>query len=203
MWRRRILGAAAGVVLVLAAGPVTTAEAQVRVGVRVAWDWGTVDVRARDGAGYRARYGADYRDIRYMPVRYVEVAGFRIPRGHRPRPGFCRLWYPGVAPGRQSRPVPCHALRGRFHPDVLVVTRNRVLAPVFGTRRIGYAVAPRVVWRQDRFGADDYRIRWEGDHGDQTWAEPALYGDDRYSTRRPRRGGMKAGSREGRQRKRP
>jgi hypothetical protein len=30
-----------------------------------------------------------------------------IPYGHRPPPGMCRVWLPGVAPGQQSPPVPC------------------------------------------------------------------------------------------------
>lgn len=178
---RRMFGAvlAAGAVVGMVAAA-TPAGAQVRVGIRVDWDWGTVDVRAGDGVRYADGRWADYRDLRYGAVRYVEVTGFRVPRGHRPRPGFCRLWYPGVAAGRQPRPVPCHALRGRFHPDVLIVTWDRVLVPDFGIRRVRYASAPRVVWRRDVYGVADYRVRWDDDRwDDRGWYYDARYDDDR------------------------
>lgn len=38
----------------------------------------------------------------------------RIPRGHRPPPGLCRIWFPGRPPGKQPRPGDCHALRQRL-----------------------------------------------------------------------------------------
>jgi hypothetical protein len=34
----------------------------------------------------------------------------RIPRGHMPPPGQCRVWYPGRPPGHQPPPGNCHAL---------------------------------------------------------------------------------------------
>lgn len=37
----------------------------------------------------------------------------KVPPGHYPPPGQCRLWYPGRPPGHQPRPVPCRQLRGR------------------------------------------------------------------------------------------
>lgn len=45
----------------------------------------------------------------------------RIPRGHMPAAGQCRVWYPGVPPGHQPPAVPCGALRGyRFVGGVVV-----------------------------------------------------------------------------------
>jgi hypothetical protein len=38
---------------------------------------------------------------------------FRIPPGHRPPPGMCRLWLPGVPPGHQPPPQPCSTIRLR------------------------------------------------------------------------------------------
>jgi hypothetical protein len=47
--------------------------------------------------------------------------GFRIPPGHMPAAGMCRVWYPGVPPGHQPPAVPCRALRGyRFVGAVVV-----------------------------------------------------------------------------------
>ncbi|HEX7091957.1 MAG TPA: hypothetical protein VF192_17705 [Longimicrobiales bacterium] len=37
----------------------------------------------------------------------------RVPPGHYPPPGQCRLWYAGRPPGHQPPPVPCERLRGR------------------------------------------------------------------------------------------
>lgn len=33
--------------------------------------------------------------------------GYRIPPGHLPPPGTCRIWYPGIPPGHQPPPVEC------------------------------------------------------------------------------------------------
>ena len=33
--------------------------------------------------------------------------GQRIPPGHMPPPGMCRVWYEGVPPGRQPSPMNC------------------------------------------------------------------------------------------------
>jgi hypothetical protein len=35
---------------------------------------------------------------------------FRVPRGHMPPPGMCRVWYPGTPPGRQPKPGDCRTL---------------------------------------------------------------------------------------------
>lgn len=37
-----------------------------------------------------------------------------IPQGHRPPPGKCRIWFPGVPPGHQPAPVKCKKLKGRI-----------------------------------------------------------------------------------------
>ena len=43
------------------------------------------------------------------PVR-GPVASLRIPPGHYPPPGHCRVWFPGRPPGHQPRPVRCNSL---------------------------------------------------------------------------------------------
>jgi len=44
----------------------------------------------------------------------------KIPPGHMPPPGKCRIWYPGRPPGQQPPPGECSELRHR-------VPRNAVL----------------------------------------------------------------------------
>jgi hypothetical protein len=39
---------------------------------------------------------------------------YRIPRGHRPPLGQCRIWFPGRAPGKQPPPGDCRQLRQRL-----------------------------------------------------------------------------------------
>jgi hypothetical protein len=42
------------------------------------------------------------------------VASLKIPPGHYPAPGECRLWFPGRPPGHQPPSSPCHSL----HHDI-------------------------------------------------------------------------------------
>jgi hypothetical protein len=40
---------------------------------------------------------------RVLSIAEAEARGIRIPRGHQPEAGTCRLWIPGTPPGRQPR----------------------------------------------------------------------------------------------------
>ena len=178
--------AAAGLVLA-AAG---RADAQVTARVHVDWQWGADDHRVRDDYGYRVarlpRVGGYYADG-YL---YRPVVGIRIPRGHRPRAGFCRLWYPGVAPGHQPRAVPCHALRGLYRSGVLIVTHQGVLRPVWDGYASRYWTGyrdVRMVWRDDyryydwddrRYDDRDYRRYYDRD-GDW-WDDDGRYRGSAY-----------------------
>ena len=63
----------------------------------------------------------------YTPARevvyYTPRARVHVPPGHMPRPGYCRLWYPGVPPGHQPRAEPCAHLFGMRHlpPGAVIV----------------------------------------------------------------------------------
>ncbi|HET9947670.1 MAG TPA: hypothetical protein VFQ22_01975 [Longimicrobiales bacterium] len=88
--------------------------------------------------------------VYYTPRRHIPV-----PRGHLPPPGYCRVWIPGVPPGRQAPPRPC---------DVLFRIHRRPGAVIIG--RPHFAEAVKVVetrrrptrWhdRRDRFGDGDF-----------------------------------------------
>lgn len=46
-----------------------------------------------------------------VEVRRPGRSSFRIPPGHYPAPGECRIWRPEVPPGRQDPPGSCSVLR--------------------------------------------------------------------------------------------
>lgn len=42
-------------------------------------------------------------ESRVLTIAEAEAQGIRIPGGHRPAAGTCRIWVPGTPPGRQPR----------------------------------------------------------------------------------------------------
>lgn len=89
---------------------------------------------------------------RWVPERPpATAANLGIPGGHLPRPGECRIWVPGVPPGRQrtARSRPCAGI-GREAPAgswiVYRPTRDRRLVHVrvVDQRRPGVVVVVRV-----------------------------------------------------------
>jgi hypothetical protein len=90
---------------VLTAAP-ARAEAQLNVQVVLTWEQGA------DGwVSYRPAH------VHHTPRERV-----RVPPGHMPPPGYCRLWYPGVPPGHQPRPERCERLfRARHLPPGAVI----------------------------------------------------------------------------------
>ena len=45
----------------------------------------------------------------------------KVPPGHYPSPGECRIWFVGRPPGRQPAPTPCEALHGRVPAGTFVL----------------------------------------------------------------------------------
>lgn len=45
----------------------------------------------------------------------------KIPPGHMPPPGKCRVWYYDRPPGQQPPPVSCHSIRHRIPFGAVVV----------------------------------------------------------------------------------
>lgn len=45
----------------------------------------------------------------------------RVPRGHYPPPGACRVWYVGRPPGHQPPPMRCERLYGRVPPGAFIL----------------------------------------------------------------------------------
>ncbi len=51
------------------------------------------------------------------------VASLKIPPGHFPPPGQCRIWIPGQPPGHQPTASACHELHGDIPPGAWVLYR--------------------------------------------------------------------------------
>lgn len=51
------------------------------------------------------------------------AAHLKIPPGHLPPPGECRLWYPGRPPGHQPPPGSCASLHRRQPVDAWLIRR--------------------------------------------------------------------------------
>lgn len=66
-------------------------------------DYPDGDYPDRRGRGRGNRDDDSYRGYRTL----------RVPRGHYPPPGACRVWYVGRPPGHQPPPVRCDRLYGR------------------------------------------------------------------------------------------
>ena len=48
------------------------------------------------------------------PLGAQQLGPSKVPEGHKPPPGMCRIWIDGVPPGRQSAPTDCAtAVRNR------------------------------------------------------------------------------------------
>lgn len=63
------------------------------------------------------------RDDRLVPRRRGGPAVFKIPPGHYPPPGECRLWVPGRPPGHQPSPKPCGRIQAPVPPSARLIRR--------------------------------------------------------------------------------
>jgi len=55
------------------------------------------------------------------PVVVAPPPSVKIPKGHYPPPGLCRIWYPGRPPGHQPRPGPCEELQYQVPPGAYLI----------------------------------------------------------------------------------
>lgn len=56
-----------------------------------------------------------------VEVQHVDGSVFRIPPGHFPPPGACRIWHPHRPPGQQPPPGACSDLERRVPPGAYLV----------------------------------------------------------------------------------
>lgn len=108
---RRITGLSMIIASLLAVLP-GQADAQLSARVQLYWEWGD-----RGWRSYEPAY-AHARDVVY----YEAPRPIRVPPGHLPPPGYCRLWYPGRPPGHQPAPQPCGRLfRSHAAPGAVIL----------------------------------------------------------------------------------
>mgnify|MGYP003395035681 CR=1 FL=1 len=119
----------------LAAAP-GTADAQLSVQVGLHWE--------HSDDGWRARP----REVVYYAPRHA----VRVPPGHMPRAGYCRLWYPDRPPGKQPRARKCGQLLGMRHYDGAVILGAPDFRPDVRVVR----------WDDDDDDDDDRRSRGRG-----------------------------------------
>jgi surface antigen len=69
-------------------------------------------------------FRGDGRAVVIVPGRTVYCpASVKIPPGHLPPPGLCRVWHQGTPPGHQPPPGDCAALSRGVPPGACLVTR--------------------------------------------------------------------------------
>jgi hypothetical protein len=137
---------AAGGLIALISQP-ELAAAQLSVGVQLSWHWS-------DG-GWHSQRAEPRRDTYYAPAPYTRyrapARSVRIPPGHLPPPGTCRLWYVGRPPGHQPPPTSCaHLFRGYRQPGVIILQGGP--APRGGDGWYGYDPRYDREYRYDRPG---------------------------------------------------
>lgn len=91
------------------------------------------------------RRPAQNRD--YAPP--AQHASLKVPPGHLPPPGSCRIWYPGTPPGKQPPPGDCAVLARKVPPGAWLLSRGTVEpgyvdVSVYDERRPGVVLEVRV-----------------------------------------------------------
>lgn len=169
-----------------AAGDVRPAAAQLSANVQISWHWS--DDGWRSGPVVDGYVRTVYRDRAPVRVRPAPRARVRIPPGHMPPPGLCRVWLMGVPPGHQPPPRPCsRALLGYRGADVVILHTpardGRYWAPDRWRERRDWDDD----WDDDDWDDDDWDDDdWDDDWDDDDWDDDDRWDDDR---RRPGRGG--------------
>jgi hypothetical protein len=78
---------------------------------------GTVVVEGEDGRVIVESEGEEP----YSGGAYYPSENFRIPEGHMPPPGKCRIWYPDRPPGHQPPPGDCNDLHYQVPPGAWLI----------------------------------------------------------------------------------
>jgi hypothetical protein len=129
--------------------------------------------RGRDGKE-RDHDDRDRKDGRVSRVRNDS----RIPPGHLPAPGECRIWIDGVPPGQQPAPTDCATAERRRPANGRVIYGSESARPGNGKAKGKYK-------NKDRDRDDD---RYERDRRDDRRDDRDRRDDDRYERERAAKG---------------
>ena len=91
-----------------------------------------------------SRTGAEHAD-----AGSEKHLSLKIPPGHLPPPGSCRIWFPGAPPGQQLPPGDCEVLAGDIPPGAWLLYRptdepRYVDVSVYDDHRPGVIVEIRI-----------------------------------------------------------
>jgi hypothetical protein len=81
--------------------------------------------RGRGRGGDDGEYGRGRGRGRGGDDGYYGYRSIRVPPGHYPPPGACRVWYPDRPPGHQPPPVRCDRLYGRSPYGAFILYNRR------------------------------------------------------------------------------
>lgn len=73
----------------------------------------------------------------------------KVPPGHMPRPGYCRVWIPGTPPGHQPKQGPCDRVARNVPPGAWLLHRpqwdpERIEVTVYDEVRVGVVIEVRL-----------------------------------------------------------
>jgi len=98
---------------------------------------------ADEGKGKSGK-GKHGRDDRASSSYFHEHGHTRIPSGHMPPPGQCRIWYPDRPPGHQPPPFRCGDSHGRVEPGGMLIRPgarpHEMEVAVYDPRRPGIVI---------------------------------------------------------------
>lgn len=80
------------------------------------------------------------------PSQHPQQAALKIPPGHLPPPGMCRVWFPGRPPGHQPPPVSCARAEQEVLPGAWILyrpAREKVRVSVYDQTRSRVVVTIR------------------------------------------------------------
>ena len=86
----------------------------------------------------------------------------RVPAGHMPPPGMCRVWIDGVPPGQQPAPTDCASAVRNRPPNGRVIFGEDVRRKKFKGKSAAWSLGDRVDQKRTRrvdgrYGGDDDR----------------------------------------------
>ena len=98
----------------------------------------------KDESGKGKQRSEDRKQSEGQSSYFHQHGNTRIPNGHMPPPGECRVWYPDRPPGHQPPPFKCSEARGRVEPGGWLISPGpkpqELEVAVYDARRPGIVI---------------------------------------------------------------